>query len=415
MRRVVITGIGMVTPLGLNRADSWERCVQGRSGVGPITKFDVSAYPTRIGAEVKAFDGKAVMDLKDASRYDLVFQYSWSATREAVEDAQLSVTPENAERVGVIIGSGIGGLKNIADTSIQIQTEGPRRVSPFFVAGSIINSCSGYAAIRLGAKGPNYGVVSACATGNHAIADGLHCIRRNEADVMIVGGAEAPITPPGLAGFCAPRALSRRNEEPEKASRPFDRDRDGFVLGEGAAMLVIEELEHARRRGAPVYAEVVSCGMSADAFHITAPAEKGEGAARAMKLALAWGGVKPEEIGYINAHGTSTQIGDIAETDAIKSAFGSHARKLAVSSTKSMIGHLLGAAAAVEAGFTAMAIRDQILPPTINLENPDPACDLDYVPHKARKAEVQCALSNGFGFGGTNTSLCLRRVEESKT
>lgn len=410
MRRVVITGIGMVTPLGLNTRDSWKKCVEGVSGIGPITRFDASAYPTRIAGEVKGFDSRTVMDQKDAGRYDLVFHYSWSATKEAVEDAQLSITAANAERVGIIIGSGIGGLTNISETSVQIHTEGPRRVSPFFVAGSIINTCSGYAAIRLGAKGPNYGVVSACATGNHAIADGLHSIRRNEADVMIVGGAEAPVTPVGLAGFCAPRALSRRNNEPEKASRPFDKDRDGFVLGEGAAVLVIEELEHAKKRGAGIYAEVVSCGMSADAFHITAPAEKGEGAARAMKLALEWGGVAAEDVDYINAHGTSTPLGDIAETDAVKTAFGSHARTLAVSSTKSMIGHLLGAAAAVEAAFTALAVKHQILPPTINLETPDPACDLDYVPLKARETKVRCALSNGFGFGGTNTSLCLKRV-----
>jgi 3-oxoacyl-[acyl-carrier-protein] synthase II len=411
MRRVVITGIGMVTPLGLNTAESWKRCLEGKSGIGPITRIDATAYPTRIAGEVKSFNGRSVMDPKDAARYDLVFHYSWAATKEAVADAHLEITPGNAERVGIIIGSGIGGLTNIAETSVQIRQEGPRRVSPFFVAGSIINTCSGYAAIELGAKGPNYSVVSACATGNHAIADGFHSIRRDEADVMIVGGAEAPITPVGLAGFCAPRALSRRNDEPEKASRPFDRNRDGFVLGEGATILVIEDYEHAVKRGAMIYAEVISCGMSADAFHITAPAEKGEGAARAMKLALEWGGVRAEEIDYINAHGTSTQIGDIAETDAIKTAFGHHAYKLAVSSTKSMIGHLLGAAAAVEAGFTALAIKHQILPPTINLDNPDPACDLDYVPHTARKTEVRYALSNGFGFGGTNTSLCLKRIE----
>jgi 3-oxoacyl-[acyl-carrier-protein] synthase II len=352
------------------------------------------------------------MDPKDVGRYDRVFHYSWAATREAVEHSHLSIAPAAAHRVGVVIGSGIGGLGNIYQTSIGIHEEGPRRVSPFFVAGSIINTCSGYAAIKLGAKGPNYGVVSACATGNHAIADGLHIIRRNEADVMIVGGSEAPITPPGLAGFCAPRALSRRNDDPTKASRPFDRDRDGFVLGEGAAVLVIEEFEHAKNRGATMYAEVISCGMSADAFHITAPSEHGEGAARAIKCALEWGGVNPVDIDYINAHGTSTQIGDIAETDAIKSAFGSHARKLAVSSTKSMTGHLLGAAAAIEAAFTVLAIRDQVIPPTINHDIPDPQCDLDYVPHTSRRKPIRYALSNGFGFGGTNTSLCLKSLSD---
>jgi len=412
MRRVVVTGIGMITPLGLDARESWKNCLGGQSGIGPITRMDASAYPTRIAGEVRSFDPAKVMDPKDVGRYDVVFHYSWAATREAVEDSGFVISSKEAHRVGIVIGSGIGGLGNIHQTSINIHEEGPRRVSPFFVAGSIINTCSGYAAIRLGAKGPNYGVVSACATGNHAIADGLHIIRRNEADVMIVGGSEAPITPPGLAGFCAPRALSRRNDEPVKASRPFDRDRDGFVLGEGAAVLVIEEYEHAKKRGANMYAEVVSCGMSADAFHITAPAEKGEGAARAMLCALEWGGVNAAEVDYINAHGTSTQIGDIAETDAMKSAFGSHAAKLAVSSTKSMTGHLLGAAAAIEAAFTALAIRDQKIPPTINLDNPDPQCDLDYVPHTSRPKAIRYALSNGFGFGGTNTSLCLKNLSD---
>lgn len=411
MRRVVITGIGMISPLGLNTTDSWEQCIAGSSGIGRITRLDPEPYTTRIAGEVKEFRAADFMDRKDVGRYDLVFQFSWAATREAVGNANLDMEGEDPERVGVVIGSGIGGLDNIFKTSLQIEKDGPRQVSPFFVAGSIINTCSGYAAIQLGAKGPNYGVVSACATGNHAIADGFHSIRRDEADVMIVGGSEASISPPGLAGFCSARALSRRNDEPKKASRPFDKNRDGFVLGEGATTLVIEEYEHAKRRGVPMIAEIVSCGMSADAFHITAPAEKGEGAARAMKLALQWGGVKPEEIDYVNAHGTSTPLGDVAETDAVKSAFGEHAKKLPISSTKSMTGHLLGAAAALEAGFTALSIRDQIIPPTINLETPDPECDLDYVPGKARKARIRYALSNGFGFGGTNTSLCLKRLE----
>jgi 3-oxoacyl-[acyl-carrier-protein] synthase II len=400
----------MVSPLGLNTKESWDRCVKGISGVGRITRFDASAYPTQIAGEVKGFDGAGHMDRKDAGRYDLVFHYSWAATQEAVAEARLVMQNEDAERVGVIIGSGIGGLKNIFDTSISIEKEGPRRVSPFFVAGSIINTSSGYAAIQLGAKGPNYSVVSACATGNHAIADGFHSIRRDEADVMIVGGSEAPIIAPGLAGFCAARALSKRNDEPARASRPFDKDRDGFVLGEGAAILVIEELEHAKKRGAPLIAEILGCGMSGDAFHITAPSEKGEGAARAMKLGMKWSGIKPEQVDYVNAHGTSTPLGDIAETDALKGAFGDHARKLAISSTKSMTGHLLGAAAALEAGFTALAIRDQIIPPTINLETPDPLCDLDFVPNKSRTAVIKFAISNGFGFGGTNTSLCLARI-----
>lgn len=411
MRRVVVTGIGIISPLGLNAAESWDRCVRGVSGITSISRFDASAYPTRIAGEVKGFDPTRSMDRKDAGRYDIVFQYSWAATKEALENSRLIINDGNAERVGIVIGSGIGGLKNIYDTSLQIGSEGPRRVSPFFVAGSIINTCSGYAAIQTGAKGPNYGVVSACATGNHAIADGFHSIRRDETDVMIVGGSEAPITPPGVAGFCAPRALSRRNDAPERASRPFDKDRDGFVLGEGAAVLVIEEYEHAKKRGAVMLAEIVSCGMSADAFHITAPAEKGEGAARAMKCALAWGGLNAGQIDYVNAHGTSTEIGDIAETEAIKTAFGGHAQKVSISSTKSMTGHLLGAAAALEAAFTVLAIRDQIMPPTINLENPDPRCDLDFVPQQSRKKQIRYALSNGFGFGGTNTSLCLKKLE----
>lgn len=410
MRRVVVTGIGMVSPLGLTTRESWDRCVQGVSGIGLVTKMDVSQYPTKIAGEVRGFDGTQRFDAKEARRYDIAIQYSHVATLEAVEDARLDMGREDGERVGVVIGSGIGGIKNIYDTSLLIAADGPRRVSPFFVPGSIINTCSGYEAIHLGAKGPNYSVVSACATANHAIADGFHIIRRDEADVMLVGGSEAPINPPGMAGFCAARALSKRNDAPERASRPFDKDRDGFVLGEGAAVLVIEEFEHAKQRGAPLYAEILGIGMSADAYHITAPPEDGEGAARAMRLALKWSGIQPQEVGYINAHGTSTVLGDIAETRAIKSVFGGHASALAVSSTKSMTGHLLGAAAAIEAAFTVLALRKEVLPPTINLERPDVECDLDYVPNRSREQQVGVALSNSFGFGGTNTSLCLKRV-----
>jgi len=411
MRRVVVTGLGVISPLGLTTRESWERCVQGVSGVDRISKMDVSLYPTQIAGEVKGFEKAGRFDAKEARRYDIAIQYSHAATTEAVEDARLRMAEEKAERVGVVIGSGIGGIKNIYETSLMIAAEGPRQVSPFFVPGSIINTCSGYEAIHLGAKGPNYSVVSACATGNHAIADGFHIIRRDEADVMVVGGSEAPINPPGLAGFCAARALSKRNSEPARASRPFDKQRDGFVLGEGAAVLVIEEYEHARRRGATIYAEILGCGMSADAFHITAPPEDGEGAARAIMLALKWSGVAPEQVGYINAHGTSTVLGDVAETRAIKAVFGGHARNVAVSSTKSMTGHLLGAAAAVEAAFTALSLRHSTLPPTINLDEPDPQCDLDYVPNTSRKMQFEVALSNSFGFGGTNTSLCLRRMD----
>jgi 3-oxoacyl-[acyl-carrier-protein] synthase II len=411
MRRVVVTGIGMISPLGLSTKESWERCVQGLSGIALVTKMDVSQYPTKIAGEVKGFESAQRFDAKEARRYDIAIQYSHAATVEAVEDARLVMAEEDAERVGVVIGSGIGGIKNIYETSLLISTDGPRLVSPFFVPGSIINTCSGYEAIHLGAKGPNYSVVSACATANHAIGDGFHIIRRDEADVMIVGGSEAPINPPGLAGFIAARALSKRNDEPTRASRPFDKLRDGFVLGEGAAVLVIEEFEHARRRGAPIYAEIMGIGMSADAYHITAPPEDGEGAARALRLALKWSGIAPEEVGYINAHGTSTVLGDVAETRAIKTVFGNHASKLAVSSTKSMTGHLLGATAAVEAVFTILALREGVLPPTINQEEPDERCDLDYVPNKARQQKIAVALSNSFGFGGTNTCLCLRRVD----
>lgn len=411
MRRIVVTGIGMITPIGLSTKESWENCKRGVSGIGTITKFDASQFSTQIVGEIRGFDPLPYFEPKEVSRFDLFLQYSTAASIEAVKDSCLKITPQNAERVGVVIGSGIGGINSIYDTAILINREGPRRVSPYFVPGGIINSASGYTAIRLGAKGPNYSVVSACATGNHAIADGFHCIRRDEADVMIVGGSEAGVNPLGFAGFTAARALSRRNNEPQKASRPFDKLRDGFVLGEGVGVLVIEELEHALRRDARIYAEILGCGMSADAFHMTAPAERGEGAARAMKLALQWSGVQPEEVDYINAHGTSTPIGDVAETQAIKTVFGDHAYKLAVSSTKSMTGHLLGAAAAIEAAFTILAVHEGIMPPTINQEVPDPECDLDYVPNVARKREIRVALSNGFGFGGTNTSLCVRKWE----
>lgn len=409
MRRVVVTGIGLVSPLGLNTKESWENCINGQSGVDRVTKMNMDPYATKIAAEVKGFDGSRYFDHKEIGRYDIAIQYSFAAASEALADSGLKINPQNAERVGIVIGSGIGGLTNIYETSALIASEGPRRVSPFFVPGAIINSCAGYAAIRFGAKGPNYSVVSACATGNHAIADGFHCIRRSEADVMIVGSTEASINPLGFAGFSAARALSKRNNEPTKASRPFDKERDGFVMGEGAAVFIIEELIHAKSRGANIYAEILGCGMAADAHHITAPSENGEGAARTMKLALEWSGVRPEEVDYINAHGTSTLIGDIAETEAIKTVFGNHAYKLAVSSTKSMTGHLLGAASSIEAAFTILTLYDGIIPPTINLENPDPQCDLDYVPNISRKREVRVALSNGFGFGGTNASLCLRR------
>ena len=412
MRKVVVTGIGLITPIGLSTEESWKRCVAGTSGIGPVTRFPVGQYPTRIAGEIKGFDVTKYFELKEARRFDLFNHYAFGAALDALQDSNFEITRANAERVGIIIGSGIGGVISISDTAINVSKNGPRYVSPFFIPGAIINMPSGYLAIRTGAKGPNYAVVSACATGNHAIADGFHAIRREEADVMIVGGAEASVTEVAFAGFCAARAMSKRNDEPERASRPFDKDRDGFVLSEGASVIILEEEEHARRRGARLYARMLSCGMTADAYHITAPPEDGDGAQRAMKLAVEYAGLKPEQIDYINAHGTSTGLGDIAETKAVKKAFGAHAKKLAMSSTKSMIGHLLGAAGAAEAAFTILALRDGILPPTINLDNPDPECDLDYVANTARKQDIHYALSNGFGFGGTNATVCFEKIEK---
>jgi len=410
MRKVVVTGIGLITPIGLSTEESWKRCVAGTSGIGPVTRFPADQYPTRIAGEIKGFDVTKYFEPKEARRFDLFNHYAVGAALDALQDSNFEITPANAERVGIIIGSGIGGVISISDTAINVSKNGPRYVTPFFIPGAIINMPSGYLAIRTGAKGPNYAVVSACATGNHAIADGFHAIRREEADVMIVGGSEASVTEVAFAGFCSARAMSKRNDEPERASRPFDKDRDGFVLSEGASVIILEEEEHARRRGARLYARMLSCGMTADAYHITAPPEDGDGAQRAMKLAVEYAGLKPEQIDYINAHGTSTGLGDIAETKAVKKAFGAHAKKLAMSSTKSMIGHLLGAAGAAEAAFTILALRDGILPPTINLDNPDPECDLDYVANTARKQDIHYALSNGFGFGGTNACLIFKAV-----
>ena len=412
MRKVVVTGIGLITPIGLSTEESWKRCVAGSSGIGPVTRFPADQYPTRIAGEIKGFDVTKYFEPKEARRFDLFNHYAVGAALDALHDSNFEITPANAERVGIIIGSGIGGVISISDTAINVSKNGPRYVTPFFIPGAIINMPSGYLAIRTGAKGPNYAVVSACATGNHAIADGFHAIRREEADVMIVGGSEASVTEVAFAGFCSARAMSKRNDEPERASRQFDKDRDGFVLSEGASVIILEEEEHARRRGARLYARMLSCGMTADAYHITAPPEDGDGAQRAMKLAVEYAGLKPEQIDYINAHGTSTGLGDIAETKAVKKAFGAHAKKLAMSSTKSMIGHLLGAAGAAEAAFTILALRDGILPPTINLDNPDPECDLDYVANTARKQDIHYALSNGFGFGGTNATVCFEKIDK---
>jgi 3-oxoacyl-[acyl-carrier-protein] synthase II len=409
MRRVVITGIGMVTPLGLTTAESWKQCLAGASGIGRITRFPAENFSTQIAGEVKGFDPQKFIGPKEVKRYDRAIQFAVAASTEALADAQLEITPDRSENIGVIMGSGTGGLTTISETAVTLSHEGPRSVSPFFVPGTIINMTSGFIAIRSGARGPNYSVVSACASSAHAIADGFHTIARGEADAMIVGGTEAPISPLGVAGFCAARALSQRNDEPWRASRPFDKNRDGFVLGEGAAVLILEEETFARERGARIYARMLSCGMSADAHHITAPPENGEGAQLAIRRALKFAGLQPEQIDYINAHGTSTQLGDIAETRAIKAVFNSHASKLAVSANKSMVGHLVGAAGATEAAFTILAMKEGVLPPTINLENADPECDLDYVPNVLRRQEIQYALSNSFGFGGTNATLCFEK------
>ena len=412
-RRVVVTGLGMVTPLGLDTASTWSAIVTGMSGIGPLdVDFDLSKFPTRIGGQVRDFDPTRYMSSKDARRMDTFIQYGIAAAQEAIQDARLEVTPDNAERIGVSIGSGIGGIEGIEKNHLAfLESEySPRKISPFFVPSSIINMVSGNLSIMHGLKGPNLAVVTACTSGAHNIGLAARLIQAGDADIMLAGGAEMSATPISLGGFCAARALSARNDEPMRASRPFDKDRDGFVMGDGAGVLVLEAYESAQARGATIYAELIGFGMSADAHHITQPSEGGEGAARCMVNALRDAKVAPEAIGYINAHGTSTPAGDVAETEAIKRAFGPHARTVAVSSTKSMTGHMLGAAGAVEAAFSILALRDQIIPPTINLDDPDPACDLDFVPHQAREARLEMVLSNSFGFGGTNGSLIFRRV-----
>lgn len=410
-RRVVITGIGIVSPLGIGKEENWLNCIEGKNGIGQITKFDASAFRTTIAGEVKNFDPSKFLEPKEVDKFDPFIHYAVASSILALKDSELSMDKENPERVGVYIGSGIGGLSTIEKTHNAILTQGPRKVSPYFLPGLIINMASGLVSIIFGAKGPNSATATACATSAHSIGDSFRIIQRGEADIMIAGGAEAPITPIGLGGFCALRALSTRNDEPEKASRPFDLKRDGFVMGEGAGVIVVEELEHAISRNAKIYAEIVGYGMSGDAFHVTAPCSDGDGAIRCMKLAIEDAGIKPDEIDYINAHGTSTPLNDKVETTAIKKLFGSHAYKIAISSTKSMTGHLLGAAGAIETIFTALAIKEGIVPPTINYEFPDPECDLDYVPNKARKMEIRYAMNNSFGFGGTNASLVLKRFE----
>ena len=405
--RVVVTGLGLVTPLGIGVEDTWSGLCAGRSGIGPITRFDTTGFPVTIAGEVKGFDPARYVDKKDVKKMDTFIHYACAAGQMALADAGLRVEPANAERIGVYIGSGIGGLRAIEEWHDVLKEKGPTRITPFFIPMTIINMASGQLAIQIGAKGPNSAAVTACATGNHCIGDAFRIIQRGDADAMIAGGTEAAITPLGVAGFAASRALSMRNDAPERASRPFDRDRDGFVIGEGAGVVVLEALESARRRDAKIYAEIVGYGASADAYHITAPPEDGEGAVRCMRAALTDGSAKPDDVGYINAHATST-MADAIETRAIKTVFGP-SPKTAVSSTKSMTGHLLGAAGGIEAVFAVLAIHREILPPTINLDHPDPACDLDYIPNTARRARVDLALSNSFGFGGVNACLLFRR------
>ena len=407
-RRVVVTGLGLVSPVGTGLPQAWENLVNGRSGVGPITKFDATPLSTRIAAEVKGFEPSQWMPPKEVRRSDTFIHYGIAATRMALDDAGLAIDEGNALRTGVIVGSGIGGLPMIEANILEMGAKGPRRISPFFVPGSIINMVAGLISIQFGAKGPNVSMVSACTTSSHCVGAAGRLIEYGDADIMIAGGTESTICLSGMGGFCSLKALSERNDDPATASRPFDRDRDGFVLGEGAGILILEEYEHAKRRGARIYAELAGMGMSADASHITAPDM--DGPRRAMLAALRNGGLNADEVQYLNAHGTSTPLGDANETAAVKAAFGDHARRMAVNSTKSMHGHLLGAAGGVEALITVLAIHHQVSPPTINLSNPDPACDLDYVPNVAREMPIEVALSNSFGFGGTNGSLVFRKI-----
>ena len=409
-RRVVITGMGMISPVGLNVADSWRNILAGQSGIETLTSFDVSNFATRIGGAIKNFDVCEYISKKDAKKMDLFIHYGMAAGIQAVTDSGLEVTEANAARMGVAIGSGIGGLPGIESGYDGFLKGGPRKISPFFVPSTIINMISGHLSIKYGFKGPNIAVVSACTTGTHNIGEAARIIRCGDADVMIAGGAEMATSACGLGGFASARALSRRNDDPSTASRPWDKNRDGFVLGDGAGVMVLESYEHAKARGANIYAELIGYGLNADAYHMTSPSQGGEGASACMDLAIANAGINPQEIDYINAHGTSTPAGDKAETQAIKRSFGDYAKSVAISSTKSMTGHLLGATGGVEAIFSVLAIRDQVAPPTINLTTPDPECDLDYVPNNARDMKIDIALSNSFGFGGTNATLIMSRL-----
>ena len=409
-RRIVITGLGCVSPVGNDVATAWESVCNGRSGIGPLTAFDAERFSAQIAGEIRDLELDRYLSPKEARKSDPFIHYGMVAAIQAIEDAGLEKAPDDAERYGLAIGSGIGGIQTIEQTYQTYLDSGPRRISPFFVPGCIINMIAGHVSIRYGYKGPNISIVTACTTATHNIGEAARMIAYGDADVMIAGGAEYGTTPTAYGGFTAARALSTRNDAPEQASRPWDQDRDGFVLSNGAGMLVLEELEHARNRGATIYAELAGYGRSGDAFHITSPPEGGEGAARCMRAALADAGINASDVAYVNAHGTSTQVGDVAECDAVRAVFGDHVKALMVSSTKSMTGHLLGAAGGIEAIFTALALRDGVIPPTINLDQPDAACQgLDLVPHQARELDIEYALSNSFGFGGTNGSLLLRR------
>ena len=410
-RRVVITGVGLLSSVGLNTGETWDGLLAGKSGIGPITHFDASGFAARIAGEVRGFNPLNWVDKKDVKKMDAFIQYAIAAAQIAMDDAGLTVAAEFADRVGVFIASGIGGFSTIEREHAEFIKNGPRRISPFFIPATIINLAAGQVSIRFNARGPNLATCTACTASAHSVGEAFEIIKRDDADVMIAGGSEASITPMGIGGFAAMRALSTRNDEPERASRPFDKDRDGFVCGEGAGIVVLEELEFAKARGATIYAEIAGYGLSADAFHLTSQPEDANGAVRSMRMALKKAGVRPEQVHYINAHGTSTPINDPTETLAVKTTFGEHAYKLVMSSTKSMTGHLLGAAGGLEAGITALAIRHQIAPPTVNLDHPDPACDLDYAANAKRPMKIDCALSNSFGFGGTNGTLLMKKYE----
>jgi len=412
-RRVVVTGVGLISPVGIGTEENWRAICAGCSGIGPITHFDASRHSARIAGEVQGFDPLQFIEKKDVKKVDVFIQYALAASQFAVDDAKLEVGAGNGDQVGVYIASGIGGFSTIEREHQELLTGGPRRISPFFIPASIINLAAGQVSIRFGARGPNLATCTACTASAHAIGEAYEIIRRGDADAMIAGGSEASITPMGVGGFAAMRALSTRNDEPQRASRPFDKDRDGFVVGEGAGILILEELEGARRRGARIYCEIAGYGLSGDAFHVTSQPEDANGAVRSMRMALRKAGVRPDEIDYINAHGTSTPINDPTETLAVKQVFGDHAYRLVMSSTKSMTGHLLGAAGGLEAGICALAVRDQVAPPTINLDHPDPACDLDYAPHTKRPMRIRYALSNSFGFGGTNGTLLLKTYDDA--